>query len=325
MRTLTGCGTGRACLTAAISIGSMFTNIRGIEIVPELIRLADIAKSRYIFGLTEADKRIKVNNRNARNLHLMTLNSTSKKKVNNDVKTVEENPELQKRLKDMTIEMLSSSIDQQLQIDTLANAICKAMGHKDFKVAVKPWKSFARYLKQSETIVSVNESNTIATLIQQPEETLEAVSNSVVIDETNSITLAEIEMSEDMESLVVEEVADDPEVMISKLIDIIKTEDNLSAILPIPDISLEVGDIFANDWWSDCYVAYAASLLFTPEMMSQLVHCVGRMRIGSWFISLKPLPLDELGDEVAKRISLQHETFFKMSWQMAKVYIYKII
>lgn len=73
--------------------------------------------------------------------------------------------------------------------------------------------------------------------------------------------------------------------------------------------------------------------------MLQLSIAIQNMRSGSWFITLKPLPPliqpfqpivsgsggsgsnIELVDR--NRMKLQHEGFFKMSWQMAKVYFYQ--
>lgn len=107
------------------------------------------------------------------------------------------------------------------------------------------------------------------------------------------------------------------------LVDLLQECRTRDALFPPPDIQFTAGSIFDIDWWTcgeeECVVAYAASLLFSEDMMKQLTEKTRLLSSGSWMISLKPLILDE-GD--ARRIVLKHESFFKMSWQMAKVYVY---
>lgn len=68
---------------------------------------------------------------------------------------------------------------------------------------------------------------------------------------------------------------------------------------------------------------YAASLLFSDDMMEKLTQQVMLMTSNSWFISLKPLAL--LSEERQSKVKLKSESFYKMSWRMAKVYIYQIL
>ena len=93
---------------------------------------------------------------------------------------------------------------------------------------------------------------------------------------------------------------------------------------PLPEIFFETGSIFDINWWDTANVAYAASLLFGTDLMELLTHKVALMKSGSFMISLRPLCLD-LQPEYKQRIVLVSESFFKMSWQMAKVYIYRIV
>lgn len=99
----------------------------------------------------------------------------------------------------------------------------------------------------------------------------------------------------------------------------------------------------------DAGVVYVASLLFDDSMMTRLSKCVVRLREGARVISLRPIPAFEpsmakdsqrkvidgnAGSSTgqAKRRSepgeghpvlrLLHEGVFRMSWQMARVYIY---
>jgi hypothetical protein len=96
-------------------------------------------------------------------------------------------------------------------------------------------------------------------------------------------------------------------------------------------VEFTCGDIFEIDWWSTADVVYCASLLFTDAMMVQLSELVYKMKVGSWFVSLKPLSevspsgTDSNCDGQSAAFRLVDESFFKMSWQMAKVYIYRIV
>jgi len=74
-------------------------------------------------------------------------------------------------------------------------------------------------------------------------------------------------------------------------------------------------------WWEVADVAFAASLLFPPEMMLRLAEQVASMRPGSVFLSLKPLPEVESRGARARLIG---ESFFQMSWQKALVYTYRL-
>ncbi len=89
----------------------------------------------------------------------------------------------------------------------------------------------------------------------------------------------------------------------------------------INNISIECDDIYLVPWWQTADVVYVASLLFSETMVTALIPLVQLMKANTWFISLKPLPLEE---DDTKRIELYQESFYKMSWQMAKVYIYRI-
>jgi hypothetical protein len=44
----------------------------------------------------------------------------------------------------------------------------------------------------------------------------------------------------------------------------------LALHLPLPELCMQAGDIFAVDWPAASDVAYAASLLFSDDMMRQL-------------------------------------------------------
>jgi len=88
---------------------------------------------------------------------------------------------------------------------------------------------------------------------------------------------------------------------------------------PLPSPLPSPCDPPAQEWWRLCDVAFAASLLFSPEMMHALSAQVAQMAPGSVFISLKALPEDSAGHA---HCSLARKSFFKMSWQQAEVFVY---
>lgn len=93
---------------------------------------------------------------------------------------------------------------------------------------------------------------------------------------------------------------------------------------------------------SDAGVVYVASLLFDDSMMVLLAEHIQKLRPGARVISLKPIPTLETSGEGLGRahmvedvsdggggaterhrsLKLLHEGVFRMSWQMARVYIY---
>eukprot|EP01041_Mallomonas_annulata_P007465 gene7465-15277_t len=139
----------------------------------------------------------------------------------------------------------------------------------------------------------------------------------------------------------------------NKLVDLLCKSDNIELFSSLPEILFFQDDIFVIEWWKESDVVYVASLLFSDEMMNRLAILVTQMKPLSWFISLKPLPQTQLHTQSASqpqpqlksqtadtssnssesdesvftsnRIpNLRFESFYRMSWQMAKVYFYQI-
>lgn len=89
---------------------------------------------------------------------------------------------------------------------------------------------------------------------------------------------------------------------------------------------------------SDAGVVYVASLLFDEDMMARLSNSVQKLQQGARVISLRPLQalgprgskskvelegsLDGSDAPAIAALRLLHEGVFRMSWQMARVYIY---
>eukprot|EP00752_Nemacystus_decipiens_P002241 g2124.t2 len=107
-------------------------------------------------------------------------------------------------------------------------------------------------------------------------------------------------------------------------------------------VELVCGDIF-REAWNDAGIVYVASLLFDDSMMILLAKHIEKLRRGARVVSLKPIPTldangetsgqsrnriegegDEDGGAAGRHGGLQllHEGVFRMSWQMARVYIY---
>lgn len=94
---------------------------------------------------------------------------------------------------------------------------------------------------------------------------------------------------------------------------------------------------------NDAGVVYVASLLFDDPMMVLLAKHAEKLRKGARVISLKPIPAMETSgaargpsstvgvesdgdggaaERCSRGLQLLHEGVFRMSWQMARVYIY---
>lgn len=275
-----GSGSGLACITAALSSYS-FESIHGIEIVPSLAALSNSILDKLKTTLTETP--------------------AAKKAL--PPKPPKQNP---------TIVDLVPIIDKILDegngiciVEQLANRLCKEVGHKQYRAAMKKHSSFVHYLKQNDTKYKLSEDNKEISLVQKGSE-IEQLSGKVESVEIVAVPGEEedeLTKSEEIESL-------DPAIQ-----DFYRDR--------LPEIELVEGDIFAIPWWESADVVYVASLLFSEEMMRQLSLLTLRMKNNAVFITLKPLVFPtESTDGPAE---LVHESFFKMSWQMAKVFIYRII
>ena len=106
----------------------------------------------------------------------------------------------------------------------------------------------------------------------------------------------------------------------------------VAGILPLRydmDLNFKVGDIFEvndehpidSDWCEAADVFYCANLLFSEGMIHALSRKVVGMKAGAVFISLRQL--DE--DITAGRAVLLEESFYKMSWHYASVFVYLIL
>jgi hypothetical protein len=203
-------------------------------------------------------------------------------------------------------------------MDTVANHLCLLYGYKIFNASMKQFGKFSKFISQHQHIFKID-NNSLVSLIKNQD-----LSENVNSKEcTSTMCINETNVKEcclnanDIEDIVVKEVVNYEEVEEN----VILLGDETDLLLPLPVIEFVSGDIFLIEWWKTADVCYCASLLFPDEFIIQLTYLVLKMKSNSFFITLKPLIL-QIDDQ--NRLELIHESFFKMSWQMAKVYVYLV-
>lgn len=180
-----------------------------------------------------------------------------------------------------------------MSLDLLATEVCKLCGHKSYKSSLKKHKTFLKLLQSNEVFRVSDDGKMVA------------FRGGSAYDDGSRVDENDVNEHDKDDSLQK---------------DLMVTPCDRQIFYPLPPIDYIHGSIFDYDW-SDCDVAYTASLLFSEDMMLQLVPLVLRMKPGSWFISLQQLPLAENQKHVVK---LMNDSFFKMSWQMARVFTYQV-
>lgn len=295
-----GSGTGRACICASLSPYG-FSDVIGIELMPDLCDQSNAVHSHLLEMLQKPvpDNTI-----------------ISKPKVSGKNTSVLD-------LDDVAVQVLAANAHTEpgMPVDLFANLITKEMGHKVFKAAVKQHQTFAKYLKKRNNLFELSEDGKCVT------------GKTKLPDDVTVIAL-----SEEVENLHVAEDAHTAEPCLTSMQDAANattaeqddyvfqlTESDVKLLSPLPRVTIHQGDMFAHDWWRDADVVYAASLLFSEAMMQTLTVQVSWMKPGAWMVSLKPLLLERNADQLRSPVVLRSESFYKMSWQMAKVYIYQVL
>lgn len=289
-----GSGTGRACMCAALSPYG-FSHVLGIELMPDLCEQS---------VMVQASLQEMLDKPCASNV-LVKSKSTSKNKH-------------APREIDQVASCLVASGEVML-MDQFANAISKEMGHKEFKAAVKPFKTFARYVKEKAHILALSEDGKS---VSKADKSATEQSEVTVMGEEQGNLVNDNMIEEGNE-------ADQPDKGASEIdrenYDYKVTVDDMPFLSPLPSITFHNGDMFAYEWWAEADVMYAASLLFSQSMMETLTIQASRMKCGAWIISLRPLLLDLDRELLQRDMVLRSESFYKMSWQMAKVFIYQVL
>ena len=319
-----GCGTGKAVVVAACNSSMNFRKVWGIEIVKGLLDAAQSVK----VTLQEAIQ----DDRFAQNGDIES-SSSSCKGVNKDKGSNKEKGSNKdnraKSDKSMLVhvkELLLDSEDHELRADHLASALCRCIGRKSYKEQLRPFKSFQRFISEHSKQLSTRNDEVgvewIKYLPHMEEDNVVFERMNIAADFSNN---EEVKEGKEEESEFVFSLD-------------AKSRELLS---PMPEILFEEGDIFLIPWWETADVVYAASLLFSDKMMRQLTLKVSLMKPNSWFITLKPLYNSEemkkqenhipgitiITKEQESRINticMVSDSYFKMSWQMARVYVYRI-
>ena len=286
-----GSGTGRACICAALSPYG-FSKVLGIELMPDLCEQSNVVYHKLLELLQQGEN----GKHHTSNSHTPPIKS--KDSIDFDSAALKAMKELIKS-------------DHSVKVDFFANILTKELGHKVFKRELKEHKSFMRYLKSRPEYFIVSEDGKILSLSESSQ-----IEQGITVESQDTVEMSKSSVGED--SL---DVADSSPPQADYQL----TTQDVKLIGPLPSISFHCGDMFEYDWWTSADVVYAASLLFSESMMERLTEQASRMRPGGWVISLKPLLVDMDPSRLSGRIELKAESFYKMSWQMAKVYLYQIV
>lgn len=267
-----GCGRGLPCACAAISTLN-FVKVWGIEIIPELVDIANKLRDVFVRTFTTPPSP-----------------SSPSQAPKIPAKTAKAPKAEFPLIHYVQVYMLENvSEGDSISLEALADVLCKQLGHKKYRELLKGFKTLRKCLQNHTDIFNlVNEDQNVElvdrSMPRRPTDELHGESESVAATTPPPATA----------------IIPPPQ------------------LLPLPAMAFECGDIFTVPWWETADVVYVASLLFSEEMLLQLTACVARMRPRAWVLSLQPLP------DTPFNVVLRHDSFFKMSWQMAKVYFYQV-
>jgi hypothetical protein len=347
-----GCGTGKAVFTAALS-EARFSLCWGIEIVSELLEHAASVKDMFdeLPRGSSASNQLKLADKSSDGSGTGTRKGAKAIKESSDADVIEKMLEL---FESSTSKSVINGGDgtRSLAADFVASKVCEALGHKAFKLFVKKHKSFTVFLKENCAGMFEVDSKYIRCLFSGPR----------IAGPPTAGAWTESDRHEEEEKCVGEDEYKEGEReddrsecgdhrtndLASRPIDTVEMAGDKALFEYIPEIRLDVGDIFAVPWWESANVVYVASLLFTDDMMERLVDLALKMRAGSVLISLKPFPrlspapppcpsgvmaagLEDRVDRQEERrvdvrpsLRLVSDSFYRMSWQMAQVLIYVV-
>jgi hypothetical protein len=308
-----GCGVGVAVLTAALS-SCNFSKVWGIELLQEL---ADAAQT--------------VPEMLSNFMMLSQTHSGSPKKLKKVADASVTSETLHDHLNEVIESIFHGLTVRQMTIENLVDQVCKKVGHKEYKKMLKGSKSFKKFLSLYPSHYQV-ESEEVSLVLP--------VEDS--FPESHDEAFHEVEQAAETSSEATESRRQTrPEAILSLLKT--PTGRNLCQEGSLPVIKFDCDDIFLVNWWDSGDIVYCASLLFSDQMMVRLLELVWRMKPESYFISLKPFPSRiqiqqgdvihegegmEAGEAVDRKrgreLRLVSDSFYRMSWQMARVYIYQL-
>lgn len=292
-----GSGTGKALFAAAFNLHLHFDRCVGLEIMSELSDVANTTLGLFQSSMASAHEKISA----AGNAGHVFQESVAKSSTLKAGKTYSE-MELRELVAEIAMNREEDFLLAPENEPELANALVKKIGHKSFKASLKPFKSFHKFM----SVVAEQDAS----------------------DEKNGNGKAETEEGDPLPSSPRPPTEDGDELVSEGegLVRELLQKDVLASLTsPSPaDMQALCQDIFTYPWHKDASVVYCSSLLFSPEMMSRLVVQVAQMQPGSVFMSLKKLPLEELGEETQSSAHLVFESFYEMSWHRCRVYFYKL-
>lgn len=349
-----GCGTGRAVICAALS-PHQFQKVIGIELIPELLESAGNVKNCLQDAVTSSLTDI---SQEASKAKLKSFAAVALKPASRGVLQHLNRGQLITSICDI-ISKRRSVVGGDSSLDVVSNELTKQLGHKVYKLSLQPFGKFSKFMKDNSEYFSISDDNQITIMSEYYEGekevtpgakppyadvniASEASCNEMIHDnitdgddhdiQSDEITSAfGLRSQNEIENSGAKEISVDTQSKnleyeqsrIAAVRSVLCSSPNvLEALLPLPEIEFIQGSIFDHEWYKDADVAYAASLLFTDHMMFLLTEQVFKMKKGSWLISLKPLCL--ITPESKNRIVLREQSFHRMSWQMAEVYIYQI-
>jgi hypothetical protein len=323
-----GCGTGKPILTAALG-PIRFKKAWGIEIIPQLVETGQCALNRFHDFITCKETHVSMDD---------DSNNTRHKKKN----ILSANIQLENAIQSILQDDLKSNLQSQspsyegIMMNILCNKIISKVGKKVYKNALHGKGSFLKFVRDNSLFV-VSDSNVVRLNEIEQKKRKEEEAGKEMRTVYHSTTSIDFATDIDTGTLIASDTDCNAarQISQSQLTKIKLSTTELQSILPLPEMALIVGDIFSPTlpWWVDATVVYVASLLFEYDLMIQLGRCVSRLQIGAIFISLKALPEisiegdgdEEVDDDVSKkRLVLIEESFFRMTWAMAKVFIYEM-
>ena len=332
-----GCGTGLAVMCAALS-GFRFDKCWGIEIVPELAKAAMQCESRlqrcfaharetFINSSSLIEEGTQKGKRKTERVSGDQCKQSVSKHRKGDRDSQEDVSDI---LLSLVLDALSKFPQQEdFNIEEVAALIVKRVGHKEYKKILKGrYKNFKKFLSSyPDRFTLVNENAFSCCSFADTHNVL--YTNT---DDSRTNDLVENGDENQAQNAKTNNEGTDFKVTAASVIDVLqrsKGEHHLKEELPA--IKFDIGDIFERDWWSEADVAYCSSLLFSENMIRKLSALVRCMKPGSHFISLKPLSMDEGSiphdkEKKKKKVDfvLISDSFYKMSWDMTRVYIYQI-
>lgn len=282
-----GCGTGKAVMTAALGPHG-FRSCRGIELIEDLAAIA----GTVLLRLDAAVESLKEGGESEDKGQLL-----------------EPSPQ---QVKTSRVQDPSSSLPSVLSVahrllsesalleSDLANRLCLRVGAKAFRAGIKPFKSFRNLLAahpthfKTETVDGQQLVYSVAPPAEKSDEPPPPLPPKPIASRM------------ERQQLLHELLSSSP-----------ASEEIRTALLGIEFLTGDIFDSVLCPWYVDADCVYVASLLFSDEMMRRLQTYAEQMRPGSVLVSLRPL-------EVGGRLSLVSESFYQMSWQKSKVYVYTV-